>query len=135
MSEMLLPSICRRSGRVLMVEDDVLRIKERIRKGCPIVGWRGDETARLVHHPEIGFWVILEDIKGEPYVAASSENCDETLLRKLRDGDWQHGRGTQTVLDSIEAEQKRQDDEARRFHEAAVEEYVPKMMHTLLKGS
>ena len=131
----ILPHIDKRTGRSVMVEDDVLNIKRRIVEGCPIVGWRGDPDARLFHHPEMGFWVGCVDAMGEVYVAASNENCDETLLRKLRDGDWQHGRGAQLVVDSIKATTARQDAEDRAFAEAVTEEYAPRLITTLLKNS
>lgn len=74
------------------ITTDVYDIARRIREGDES-GWRGDPSAALMHNPLTNkFEVWLEDGMNQPYIAATSDKCDHTLLLKLAEGDWQRGR-------------------------------------------
>lgn len=71
---------------------DVYDIANRIQRGDES-GWRGDPSASLMFNPLINrFEVWMVDALGTPYVAASHDRCDHTLIVKLIEGDWQKGK-------------------------------------------
>lgn len=74
------------------VTTDVYDIARRIREGDES-GWRGDPSASLMLNPYTKkFEVWMVDGMNVPYIAATSDRCDHSLLVKLVEGDWQKGR-------------------------------------------
>jgi hypothetical protein len=74
------------------ITTDVYDIARRIREGDES-GWRGDPTAALMFNQFTNkFEVWMEDGMRQPYIAATSDRCDHTLLVKLVEGDWQKGK-------------------------------------------
>lgn len=79
-------------GHMAEVSFDVYDIATRIQKGDES-GWRGDPSASLMFNPLINrFEVWMVDAMGTPYVAATHDRCDHTLITKLIEGDWQKGK-------------------------------------------
>lgn len=73
---------------------DVLGINERVRRGDPTVGWRGDQTMDVILNTaaeKVEVWGF--DRAGNRYIAASESvhhpGWRHRLLERLRDGDWQ----------------------------------------------
>jgi len=74
------------------ITTDVYDIARRVREGDES-GWRGDPSASLMHNPFTNkFEVWLVDGMNVPYIAATSDKCDHTLIMKLIEGDWQKGK-------------------------------------------
>lgn len=74
------------------VTSDVYDIARRIREGDES-GWRGDPSAALMFNQWTNkFEVWMEDGMKQPYIAATSDRCDHSLILKLIEGDWQKGR-------------------------------------------
>lgn len=91
-----------------------------VQDGDPTVGWRGD--------PSMDVWrkgsqiqVYGFDRSGERYCAATvsltEDDWRRTLLRKLRDGDWQNPNAYEDVFasvnDRLERDRARETDEKR----------------------
>lgn len=81
------------------ITSDVYDIATRIREGDES-GWRGDPSASLMFNQWTNkFEVWMEDGMRQPYIAATSDRCDHSLILKLIEGDWQKGR---RLLDEIQ---------------------------------
>ena len=120
-------------------EAEFADVYRRIRDGDPILGWRGDEHAELWRREKrdpngLNGWVtqwfvMLRDANGEPYPAVYLEAGEQLdggmrLAAKLRDGDWQHGRGkalvAQQQAEQVRAEQAREQAHKDRAREVLV---------------
>lgn len=101
------------------VTDDVTRLPDKVKYGDPHVGWRGDDTMSVwgdAATETVQVWGV--DGRGEDYLAVVVSPLEDpdwrhTILRKLRDGDWQ--RGDQRLKD-LERRNRRQAEELRRKH-------------------
>lgn len=93
---------------------DELSVNERVQRGDPTMGWRGDGNMVVLFEPERQVVQALGlDGQGERYVAAEvdprAEGWQHTLLRKLRDGDWQNENRMAELVKKFTAEQKAAD--------------------------
>lgn len=84
---------------------NVANIQDRVAKGDPDLGWRGDPDMSVVEgepcehdsHGNCVAMVVGWDALGEPYVAAHVHRSEhpgswrDVLIRKLVEGDWQLG--------------------------------------------
>jgi len=93
MSRLILPSSYEQRTAIGRGED-VNDITRSVQDGDPIIGWRGDPQMD-VYREGSSVKVYGFDRAGDRYVAASVSLADSdwrgTLIRKLRDGDWQRG--------------------------------------------
>lgn len=112
------PALARaeRESPMMVVTSDVLEIGRRIREGDDV--WRGDASMSLCLNPgapePFEVWGI--DARGQAYLAASAERCDQRLLERLVAGDWQHV----NVFAVITAH----NDKVRADHERAAQDRV-----------
>lgn len=79
---------------------DMFALDDRIKNGDATMGWRGDPSMGIFVDKKSGrFEVWGIDRGGNGYLAASHHVLDQTLLRKLADGDPRHHDVVQGVLD------------------------------------
>jgi hypothetical protein len=91
------------------ITTDVYDIATRIREGDES-GWRGDPSASLMHNPFTNkFEVWMVDGMNVPYIAATSDKCDHSLILKLIEGDWQKGRQLLEAIQKKNREDKRRE--------------------------
>lgn len=79
---------------------DLMDIDRRVKHGDAVYGWRGDETMGVFLNAltrEFEIWGI--DRQGKEYLAASHHTLDQTLIRKLAEGDPRYHDQFQRVLD------------------------------------
>lgn len=118
-------------------EPEFVEIYKRLRDGDMVLGWRGDEHLELWRREGVDglttFYTMMKDARGERYVAASLDpgeplNGGTRLAAKLRDGDWQHGRGRALVAqqraEQIRAEVEREQHVREQVHELVVPKLV-----------
>lgn len=126
MSHLILPSTYNQRT-IIGRGEDVNDITRSVQDGDMTVGWRGDPTMD-VYREGSEVKVIGFDGKGERYVASTVSLVDPdwrtTLLRKLRDGDWQKDTFMETVnAERIQHEKDRLREENDRISEIA-DKYV-----------
>lgn len=112
-------------------------IQDRVAKGDPELGWRGDPDMAVYEgeaceHDERGgcvAQVVAWDAHGEPYVAAHVHRAEhpsswrDVLIRKLVDGDWQQGadhqkrRLNKAILEPMKRRQYEQQQKIGEFSE------------------
>jgi hypothetical protein len=107
------------------ITTDVYDIATRIREGDES-GWRGDPSASLMHNPFTNkFEVWMVDGMNVPYIAATSDKCDHSLILKLIEGDWQKGRNLLEEIqkknrkarqDQLDAEEDKRREIADKLH-------------------
>lgn len=108
---------------LVLPADDVMGITDRVQRGDPTLGWRGDPAMDVYAHGN-SVAVYGFDRKGERYVAATvskvSQGWRHELLRKLRDGDWQDPHAyDRTVAAQVKDDKARDDRLAERRMELA----------------
>lgn len=111
----------------LDVPADVMFIGERLRRGDPTIGWRGDETMSLVFNPVMGdYEVIALDAERKPYVAWHGDGISPKILADLAASDWQRG---PALLERYMAENRKREDarDAREADQRAL--IADKMLH------
>jgi hypothetical protein len=95
-----------------VIRDDVMSITERVQRGDPDIGWRGDEQMDVyARGNEVAVYGF--DRVGDRYQAAvvsrSNPGWRHELLARLRDGDWRNdGHPLARVIESrqkLEADQ------------------------------
>lgn len=80
------------------IEFDALDIARRIQEGDEL--WRGDPNMMLTYNEFTGEYdVIAHDEQGRPYIAVSAKECDQRILQKLAESDWQ--RGSQHAINEL----------------------------------
>lgn len=102
--------------------EDVNDITRSVQDGDMTIGWRGDPQMD-VYRKGSEVQVLGFDAKGTRYVAAQVNLADSdwrtTLLRKLRDGDWQRD----DFFESVD----RANEQARKDNIAAENEYLAEL--------
>lgn len=87
----LMPGHTSHYSNLAEITMDVYNICERIRNGDES-GWKGDPSASVMFNPLTAkFEVWLVDGQNVPYIAASGDRCDHSLIVKLIEGDWRKG--------------------------------------------
>jgi hypothetical protein len=115
MSGLILPSSYDRRTAIGRGED-VNDITRSVQEGDMTVGWRGDPQMDV--YREGSFVKVYGfDAAGQRYVAATVNIVDSdwrtTLLRKLRDGDWQKD----TLISRLVAEREQQERDRQRLED------------------
>lgn len=97
----------------LILPGEAAAIADRVRQGDPTVGWRGDpgmDTYVSDRHGVAQVWSF--DARGTRYCAAqvplSEPGWQHTLLKKLRDGDWQNPDTIRDIFAANDANTRRQ---------------------------
>jgi len=113
--------------------EDVADITRSVQDGDPTLGWRGDPQMDVYREGSV-VKVYGFDLKGERYCAATVNLVDSdwrtTLIRKLRDGDWQTG----TLFDSIEKDRARLEKEKQQASDELVAEEADKYVTKALRA-
>lgn len=94
---------------MIEVDMDTLDIARRITEGDEL--WRGDPNMELVYNDAPGvqrFEVLGVDAKGQPYIAAWGDECDQRLLVQLAETDWRLRSGKSMLDELVRREQANQ---------------------------
>jgi hypothetical protein len=115
MSGLILPSSYERRNAIGRGED-VNDITRSVQDGDMTIGWRGDPQMDVYREGSM-VKVYSFDAEGKRYVASSVNVVDpdwrRTLLRKLRDGDWQKD----TLMAQLIAERETQERDRQRLED------------------
>lgn len=113
--------------------EDVADITRSVQDGDATLGWRGDPQMDVYREGSL-VRVYGFDRAGERYVAATVNIVDSdwrtTLIRKLRDGDWQTG----TLFGQIEEDRARLEREKRAREDEMVAEEADKYVTRALRA-
>lgn len=96
-------------GGLILLDSGVLGLNERVRLGDSTVGWRGDANMLVMaDEAEQRVCVLAVDERGDRYIAASvyplvDKGWQHSLLRKLRDGDWQREDSVDRLMATLQA--------------------------------
>jgi hypothetical protein len=117
------------------IPSDVLSIGERIAKGDPTMGWRGDPRMSLCFNPQaIGgrpfeVWGVTSEEK--PYIVATYASVSATILADLAASDWQHGPSLLAKLEQQRAAERKAREDRQADREGEV---IDKMLWAVNKS-
>lgn len=144
MSGLVLPGIRKVRDEPLMIrcgEPEFEDMTRRIQLGDPIIGWRGDEHAELWRREGVDgrttFFVMMTDVKNDRYVGPAldpGEPLTPRILAKLRDTDWQHGRGSALIAQQRAEQIKAEEYRKQKVREQVHEDVVPRLWNIARTG-
>lgn len=106
---------------LILPGDDVHSVADRIKHGDASIGWRGDPSMDCYYNTDTETVQVFGwDGRGDQYIAAEvipayDQGWRHTLLKKLKDGDWQDPGLVQRRMDWMA--------EPQRAKEAKLEEW------------
>lgn len=132
MSGLIVPSSYTRVNAIGRGED-VNDITRSVQDGDALIGWRGDPSMD-VYREGSQVKVYGFDRSGERYLAATVNLSDSdwrgTLLRKLRDGDWQN---ETSLVDKLVNERVQKENDQDRIYRERISEIAEKYASARLR--